>query len=105
MSIATLIDVKALAHRFADAIACFNAPIAEIWIREHRGDIQLWIIVDDVDLDRERRVYEAAAQVQDAFPDRYLDIQGFSPMNFPKGYDLHKMIPADTERIELVRAS
>lgn len=103
MSIANPIDVKTLAHHFTDAIACFNAPIAEIWMSEHRGAVQIWIIIDDVDLDRERRVYEAAAQVQDAFPDQYLDFQGFSPMNFPKGYDLHTLIPADAERIELFR--
>ena len=104
MAIAHLIDTDVLANHFANAIACFDAPIAEIWMREYRGDVQIWLLIEDVDLDRERQVYEAAAFVQDAFPDQYLDIQGFSPMNFPKGYDLHEMVPTNAKRIELVRA-
>ncbi len=101
MSVANIIDTEALVRHFDAAITHFNAPVSEVWLREAGGTVEVWIITEPVELDRERLVAHAAAQVQDAFPDRYLDFMVLNPSVLTEELDLHEMLPAGIERVML----
>ena len=104
MSIANIIDTQALVRHFVDAITRFNAPVAEVWLRESGGTVEVWIITDPVELDRERLVAHAAAQLQDAFPDRYLDVTILNPSVLTDDLDPHEMLPTGVEHVMLPAA-
>lgn len=104
MSIANIIDTQALVQHFAEAIARFNAPVAEVWLREAGGTVEVWIVTEPVELDGERLVAHAAAQLQDAFPDRFLDFTVLNPSVLTEEFDPHEMLPAGVERVGLSAA-
>jgi hypothetical protein len=101
MSIANFIDAQALGRRFGDEIAHYDAPIAEVWIREVRGTAEIWIITDPVELDQERAVYHVAALLIDAFPEFYVDFRVLNPQILGEGSDPHDLLPVGVERVEL----
>jgi hypothetical protein len=104
MSVANIIDTRALVRHFAEAIAHFNAPVAEVWLREAGETVEVWIITEPVELDGERLVAQAAAQLQDAFPDRYLNVTALNPSVLTNELDPHEMLPAGVERLMLLTA-
>jgi hypothetical protein len=101
MSVANVIDTQALARHLADAITRFDAPVAEVWLRDASGTVEVWIITEAVELDGERLVAHAAAQLQDAFPERYLDFTVLNPSVLTGEIDPHEMLPAGVERVSL----
>lgn len=99
MAIADQLTAYDMGHTFAEAIRGEQA-VRQLWVRRHRGYLELWLLTAPTEPEIERQLYAAGVDLQREFPDADIDLHILNP-RYADERELAEMIPPDAEKVPL----
>ena len=94
------VNAKTVGCKYAELIRGLPG-VRELWARPVRDHIDLYLIVDGIDADAERRLYGLSGDLYELFPNLRFQLFVRNPLNFVEGTDLRASIPKGAQQIPL----
>ena len=96
MAITTPAGASELGRAFAQVAQ--NEPLVrELWVTTHRDGVHLWLLIERVGDDEERRLFGLLDLLDERFPNTDFQLHVLNPASFT--IDLHDVLPRDAEKI------
>lgn len=97
MAIGQPVTAEEIGRAFAELVRADDAA-QRLWIRPWEGDWELWLLTAPVDMRTEGQFQMAAIELEDRFPDTYIELRVINPRHFPTGNPA-SLIPAGAQEI------
>jgi hypothetical protein len=90
---------REVGRQFAERI-CGEAVAQALWVRSHRGYVELWLVTAPTDLDAVRGFHETGVALEEQFPELDLRLHVLNRGYYPHT-DVAELIPPGAEEIPL----
>lgn len=90
--------MQELGRAFAQAVQG-EPGVRELWVTTRPDGVHLWLLVEPMELDAERRLHGLTAALYGRFPDADFHLHVVNLRHFRKG--LRRALPAGAEQISL----
>jgi hypothetical protein len=96
VAIGTTADAGKLGRVFAQA-AQDEPLVKELWTTTRRDGVHLWLLIDQVGDEEERRLFGLLDVLDERFPDADVQLHILNPASYT--IDLHDVLPRDATKI------
>ncbi|MDQ3549453.1 MAG: hypothetical protein M3439_11620 [Chloroflexota bacterium] len=93
-------DIEAIARRF-DMAMHGVAGVRELWATQSDNALELWLLIDSINPDDERRLFQIGVDMMVENLHRDINLHVLNPRFFTPETDLRAMIPANADLLPL----
>jgi hypothetical protein len=94
-------NLQKIGAAFASKVSPLGAQ--RLWILDGRDRIHIWVLTDEMEVERESAFYDVAASMCDEYPDAYIRLHIINPRTFSDATYRLSGIPGDAVVIKLPR--
>jgi hypothetical protein len=70
-----------IGRTFAEIVE-HDPAVRAIWVREHRGVCEIWLLTTDIDPEQERGLFAASRILHQQYPDALIQVHLMNPRNY-----------------------
>lgn len=94
------VDAMTVGCTFAEMLRG-EMGVRELWVNTLRDRVDLYLIVDAIDADAERHLYDLSGELYDVFPELRFQLFVHNPRFFLAGTDLRTQMPRGSRQVPL----
>ena len=100
MAVEQVASAEVIGRRFAELIRG-DMAVQGLWARDHGATVDLWLLIDRLDLPDAHRYYELAAALSDEFARPSIDFHLLNPQLAAEDWNLRCEVPRGAVAIAL----